>query len=129
MMMMIGWMGTDALAAVQITQQWMYLIIVPIYAMAEASGILVGQAVGGGEFTHLNLINRACLTLSLGLVLPLGYLFAFTLHWDVIGLRLGGNVGMLVGALVLYWRWKVMSARVTDSSSTSSMFDTQSNTI
>ena len=189
-MMMIGWLGTDALAAVQITQQWMYLIIVPIYAMAEAAGILVGQAVGAGEFAHLNLINRASLTLSLGLVilldlgfvffphffasfylnphdahnlqimqlmeplfalmalsllfnairdvisgslrglfdtqfpmrvsllvmwglvLPLGYLFAFTWHWDVIGLRLGGNIGMLVGALVLYWRWRVMSDRV-----------------
>lgn len=189
-MMMIGWLGTDALAAVQITQQWMYLIIVPIYAMSEAAGVLVGQAVGARDYLHLNLINRASLILSLGLVilldlgfvffphffasfylnmkdsnnvqvmqlihplfalmalslifnsirdvisgslrglfdtqfpmrvsllvmwglvLPLSYLFAFTWHWDVIGLRLGGNVGLLIGAAVLYWRWKVMSDRV-----------------
>lgn len=185
-MMMIGWLGTNALAAVQITQQWMYLIIVPIYAMAEASGVLVGQAVGAHELRNLDSINRSSLLLALGLVilldlgfvffphffasfylnmhdktnrevlhliqplfalmafsllfnamrdvisgslrglfdtqfpmrvsllvmwglvLPLGYLFAFTWHMNVIGLRLGGNIGMLVGALVVYWRWKKM---------------------
>lgn len=48
--MMIGWLGTDALAAVQVTQQWMFLIVVPIFAMSEAAGILVSQAVGAKEY-------------------------------------------------------------------------------
>ncbi|PIZ04268.1 MAG: MATE family efflux transporter [Gammaproteobacteria bacterium CG_4_10_14_0_8_um_filter_38_16] len=183
--MMIGWLGTNALAAVQITQQWMFLVIVPIFAMAEASGILVGQSVGAGELSKLNLINRASLFVSLGLifivdigfvlfphflasfymntqqaknagilalirplfilmaitlifnsirdvisgslrglfdtqfpmqvglfvmwclVLPLGYFFAFKLHMNVIGFRLGGNIGLFIGALVIYWRWRL----------------------
>lgn len=182
--MMIGWLGTDALAAVQVTQQWMYLLIVPVFAMAEASGILVGQSVGAKEFTQLNLINRSGLILSLGLVglfdlgfvffphffasfylnvdqaknaqivalihplfilmsitlifnsmrdvisgslrglfdtqfpmrvglfvmwclvLPLGYFFAFKLNMNVIGFRLGSNIGLLIGAIIIYWRWR-----------------------
>lgn len=182
--MMIGWLGTNALAAVQVTQQWMFLVIVPIFAMAEASGILVGQSVGAKEFSQLNIINRTSLILSLGLVimldigficfphffasfymnatdahnvqimklipplfilmaitlifnsmrdvisgslrglfdtqfpmrvgllimwglvLPLGYLFAFTWHYGVIGFRMGGNIGLLIGAAIIYFRWK-----------------------
>ncbi|MDP1574065.1 MAG: MATE family efflux transporter [Coxiellaceae bacterium] len=183
--MMIGWLGTDALAATQVVQQWMFLVIVPIFAMSEASGILVGQSVGAREFSHLNTIARASLILSLGLVLlidfgfvffphffvsfymdatsaknagvltlvpqlfllmaitlifnsirdvitgslrglfdtqfpmqiglfvmwclvlPLGYFFAFTLHLNVIGFRIGGNIGLLIGAVIIYWRWRV----------------------
>lgn len=183
--MMIGWLGTNALAATQVVQQWMFLVIVPIFAMAEASGILVGQAVGAGQHHALNAIARASLLLSLGLVvlvdvgfvffphffaafylsakdaanldvlhlvpplfalmaitlifnsirdvitgslrglfdtqfpmqigllvmwclvIPLGYFFAFTLHLNVIGFRLGGNIGLLLGAAIIYWRWRV----------------------
>src|SRR5207237_618850 len=39
------------------------------------------------------------------LVLPLGYLFAFPLHMNVVGFRLGGNIGLLIGAAIIYWRW------------------------
>ena len=182
--MMIGWLGTNSLAAVQITQQWMFLVVVPVFAMSEAAGILVGQAVGAKAYGDLNLISRSSLILSLGLiglldigfiafphffasfymninqaknaeimrlihplfilmaitlifnsvrdiisgslrglfdtqfpmraglfvmwclVLPLGYLFAFPLHMDVIGFRIGGNIGLLCGALLVYWRWR-----------------------
>lgn len=190
MTMMIGWLGTNALVVSQVTQQWMFLVVVPIFAMAEASGILVGQAVGAKDFTELNIINRASLFLALGLigildvgfiffphffasfymnsqdqhnpqlmeliqpmfalmaaallfnsmrdvisgslrglfdtkfpmrvgllimwglVLPLGYWFAFTLHWGVLGFRSGGNIGLLIGALILYRRW-VFKTRYT----------------
>lgn len=182
--MMIGWLGTDALAAVQVTQQWMFLVVVPIFAMSEASGILVGQAVGAKAYHQLSSINYSSVMLSLllvalvdvgfiffphflasfylnpsqvkniaiyhlikplfilmaitlffnsirdvmsgslrglfdtqfpmrigilvmwGLVLPIGYLFAFTAHWGVIGFRFGGNIGLLIGAMIIYWRWK-----------------------
>ncbi|OGT39451.1 MAG: hypothetical protein A3E81_06675 [Gammaproteobacteria bacterium RIFCSPHIGHO2_12_FULL_36_30] len=182
--MMIGWLGTNALAAVQITQQWMYLVIVPVFAMAEASGILVGQAVGAKEYNQLSSINYSGLLIALGLVVllgigftffphffasfymnsstknnaammklipplfilmavtlifnsirdvvsgslrglfdtqfpmqvgvlimwllvvPLGYLFAFTLHMNVIGFRIGSNIGLLIGAAIIVWRWR-----------------------
>lgn len=182
--MMIGWLGTDALAATQVVQQWMLLVVVPIFAMAEASGILVGQAVGARQHDQLNAIANASLLLSLALVaivdigfigfphffasfylnakdaankqiqqlipplfmlvaitlifnsirdvisgslrglfdtkfpmrvglfvmwclvIPLGYGFAFYFHLGVIGFRLGGNIGLLVGAMIVYWRWQ-----------------------
>lgn len=183
--MMIGWLGTNALAAVQITQQWMYLIVVPVFAMSEAAGILVGQAVGAKKYGELSAISNASLIISLGLVmlcnigficfphffasfymdssaannaaimklipplfilmaitlifnsmrdvisgslrglfdtqfpmqigllvmwclvLPIGYLFAFPLHMNVVGFRIGSNIGLFIGAMALLWRWHV----------------------
>lgn len=182
---MIGWLGVNALAAVQVTQQWMYLIVVPVFAMSEAVAILVGQAVGAKEFAELKAIGNSSLILSLGLVLifgigfvsfpnffascyininhannlgilhlihvlffvtaitlilstvrdvvsgmlrglfdtkfpmvvgllvmwcmvlPIGYLFAFPLHFGVVGFRMGSNLAMLVGAAIVLWRWKM----------------------
>lgn len=181
---MIGWLGVNALAAVQVTQQWMFLIVVPIFAMSEAVAILVGQAVGAKEFSELKAIGNSSLILSLGLVLlfgvgftvfpnffasfyinihhaknvgilhlihilfivtsitlllstvrdvvsgmlrglfdtkfpmvvgllvmwgmvlPIGYLFAFPMHFGVVGFRMGSNLAMLVGAAIILWRWK-----------------------
>ena len=195
MTMMIGWLGADALGAVQVTQQWMYLVVVPIFAMAEAASILVGQSVGAKDYEKLRLINRSSLWLSLGLigvldigfiffphffasfymnvnqihnthimqlvpplfmlmavtlifntirdvvtgslrglfdtqfpmrvgllvmwclVLPLGYCFAFPLHMNVIGFRLGSNIGLCVGAVIIYWRWIKKEAHTREYSS------------
>jgi len=192
--MMVGWLGTNALAAVQVTQQWMFLIVVPIFAMSEAAGILVSQAVGAKEFFNLKAITNASLVSSLGLVtifgigfiffpdffasfyinihlaknipimhlirvlfiimaftlilssmrdvmsgslrglfdtqfpmkiglfvmwclvIPLGYLFAFPLHMDVIGFKLGGNIGLFIGAVIIYWRWISQVRRATELS-------------
>ncbi len=184
MAMMVGWLGVNALAAVQVTQQWFILVIVPIFAMSEAAGILIGRAVGAEQFNQLKAIGQASLgvvfalvfvldvlfltfphlfasfyidvnaaknqqimsvirilfvilTLTLfldafrdvtsgllrglydtrfsmrigllvmwGLVLPLGYVMAFNFHWGVIGFKFGGNIGLFVGALIIYWRWR-----------------------
>lgn len=181
--MMIGWLGVNALAATQITQQWLLLIIVPIFAMSEAGGILVGHAVGAKQCYALNSIGNSSILFStsiifllgiffsifpnffaqfyidihnpsnfiilklthglfillaitllisavrdiltgllrglfdtqfamrLGLIImwflvvPLGYFIGFTLHFGVIGFRIGGNIGLLVGALIIYYRW------------------------
>ncbi len=181
--MMIGWLGTNALAAAQVTQQWMFLLIVPIFAMSEAAGILVGQSVGAGDYHQLRAIGNSSVMLALSLVLlfstgfiflpnffasfyinihlaknvailhlihilfiimaitlvlssmrdvlsgalrglldtqfpmqiglivmwclvlPIGYWFAFPLHTGVIGFKMGGNIGMLIGAGIIYWRW------------------------
>ncbi len=187
--MMIGWLGTNALAASQITQQWLFLVIVPIFAMSESAGILVGQSVGARDFDQLKSIGNSSLVLTLGLVLlvslafvlcpnflasfymnihlaknsgilhltrvlfvimavtlifssvrdvtsgllrglfdtqfpmqigllvmwclvlPIGYLFAFPLHMNVIGFKMGGNIGLLIGAIIIYWRWNAKLKR------------------
>ncbi len=181
--MMIGWLGVNELAATQITQQWLFLIIVPIFAMSEAAGILVGHAIGANEHNQLISIGNSSLLFSLSIiiilgialsvfpnffasfyinihdlrnlhilqlahwlfvllsitlvfsavrdivtgllrglfdtqfamrlglavmwimVLPLGYLMGFTLDWGVIGFRIGGNIGLLIGAVIIYYRW------------------------
>ena len=41
--------------------------------------------------------------------IPLSYLFAFTLHFGVIGIAMGSAVGMLIGAIIILYRWNVMS--------------------
>lgn len=73
--LMIGWLGVGALAAVQVTQQWMLLVIVPVFAMSEAGGILVGHAVGRGAYDTLFDIGRANLVVSVGFVLIIGIAF------------------------------------------------------
>lgn len=181
--MMIGWLGVNELAATQITQQWLFLIIVPIFAMSEAAGILVGHAIGANEHDQLISIGNSSLLFSLSIiiilgialsvfpnffasfylnihdprniiilqltrwlfvllsitlvfsavrdiatgllrglfdtqfamrlglavmwlmVLPLGYWMGFTLDWGVIGFRIGGNIGLLIGAVIIYYRW------------------------
>lgn len=182
--MMVGWLGTNALAAVQVTQQWLFLVVVPIFAMSEAAGIFVGHAVGAKKYDQLNSIANANLLVALGLVLvvdvafvsaptffasfymnthlaanaailhlirilfviltltlvlnslrdmasgllrglydtqfpmrvgllimwclvlPLGYLMAFHFKMGVIGFKVGGNIGLFVGAWIVYRRWK-----------------------
>jgi len=183
MTMMIGWLGTNELAATQVTQQWLLLAIVPIFAFSEAAGILVGHAVGEKRYDTLPSIGHVFLLFSVSvfalpsiffilfpdffasfylhpdaldyadilhlthwlflllavtimidairdvlsgllrglydtrftmhiglivmwcLVLPSGYFLAFPLHWGVIGFRLGGNIGLLIGAAIVYCRW------------------------
>lgn len=180
---MIGWIGVDALAAVQVTQQWLFLVVVPIFAMSEAAGILVGRAVGAHHQGALKSIGDASLLVTLAfvllldvlfiafphyfasmylnvndpanastvhlirilfiiltatlilnafrdvtsgllrglydtrfpmrigifvmwcLVVPIGYFMAFVLHWGVIGFKVGGNIGLLIGAVIIYKRW------------------------
>lgn len=64
---MIGWLGTEALAAAQVTQQCLFLFIVPLFAVAEATGILVSQAVGSQQQATIKPIGKACVVVALGL--------------------------------------------------------------
>jgi MATE family multidrug resistance protein len=41
------------------------------------------------------------------LVLPIGYLLAFPLHLGVIGFKMGGNIGLAIGAVIIYRRWSL----------------------
>jgi MATE family multidrug resistance protein len=60
---MIGWLGTAALAAFQIVNQYYCLIIIPIFAMSQASGILVGHACGAREFWEIRKIGKVSMML------------------------------------------------------------------
>ncbi len=58
---MIGWLGPNALAARQVTQQLQLLFVVPMFSLAESSGILVSQALGSKNVAKIRLLSNACL--------------------------------------------------------------------
>ena len=62
---MVGWIGTNALAAYQIVNQFMFLIIVPIFALSQASGIAVGHARGAKQFHEIKNLGYAGLRIAL----------------------------------------------------------------
>jgi len=72
---LIGWLGTIALAAFQIVNQYYFLIVIPIFSLSQASGILVGQACGSKQFHEIKKISYA----SIGIVLAASILVACVL--------------------------------------------------
>lgn len=183
---MVGWLGTNSLAAYQVVSQYFFLIIVPIFSLSQASGILVGQAKGGQQFDKIKKLGHVSVYLALllgsiaalmfllfprwlaafyfdvhnpiyattlhlvillfavtafnllldavrnvitgalrglfdtkfpmmvGLIviwligIPLGYVMAFQWHWGVVGISLGSGIGVLLGAIVVLYRWHIL---------------------
>ena len=67
---MIGWLGIEALAALQIVNQYYFLIVIPIFSLSQASGILVGQARGAKQFHEIKKLSHA----SFGIAFAMGLL-------------------------------------------------------
>jgi MATE family multidrug resistance protein len=183
---MIGWLGIPSLAAFQIVNQYYFLIVIPIFSLSQASGILVGQARGSEQFHEIKKLSHAsfAIALTMGLLvagvfllfpknlasfyinvtdransetlhlavliftvvaftqlfdglrniligvlrglfdtrfsmymslftvwlisMPLAYIFAFSLHFGVVGYVAGGLLGMLFGAMIMSWRWHML---------------------
>jgi len=179
----IGWLGTNALAAYQVIMQYQFLIVIPIFAISQASGILIGQAYGGKKIADIKKLVSASIRMvsviglitglifllfptllsslyldindptniqtvrlitslfaimafsqffdairnvltgslrglldtrfpmMIGLIsiwlvgVPLGYVFAFLLHFGAMGVISGWMCGMILGAIILYFRW------------------------
>jgi MATE family multidrug resistance protein len=72
---MIGWLGSDALAAYQVTSQYMFLIIVPIFAIAQASGILIGKACGSKQFHEIKTLGYASMMVGFSMSIITAILF------------------------------------------------------
>ena len=62
---MIGWIGTVALAAFQIVNQYYFLIVIPIFSLSQASGILVGHACGSKQFHEVKKLSYASIAMVL----------------------------------------------------------------
>ncbi len=62
---MIGWLGTTALAAFQIVNQYYFLIVIPIFSLSQASGILVGHACGAKQFHEIKKLSHASIAMLL----------------------------------------------------------------
>ncbi len=183
----IGWLGVYDLAAYQVVLQYLLLIIIPIFALSQASGILVGQARGAGKLNELKPLGYLSLAIAvtvsvitglgfilfpqhltalylnphdpanagivrllpslfavvalvllcdavrntmtgalrglfdtkfpmfIGLImiwvvgLPLGYVLGFILHFGVVGIASGTAIGVFMGAVIVLYRWYVLS--------------------
>lgn len=186
---MIGWIGITALAAFQIVNQYYFLIVIPIFSLSQASGILVGHARGAKQFHEIKKLSYASITivlvaslfvafafllfpkslasfymdvnnpanaatlhltilifmiiafsqvldglrniligilrglfdtrfpmymslLTIWLVgMPLSYILAFPLHLGAVGFVIGGMLGMFGGAMLMMYRWYVISKK------------------
>lgn len=62
---MIGWIGTTALAAFQIVNQYYFLTVIPIFSLSQASGILVGHACGAKQFHEVKKLSHASIAMTL----------------------------------------------------------------
>lgn len=62
---MIGWLGSYELAAYQVVNQYRFLIFIPIFAMSQACGVLVGHACGEKNFEEIKLLGKASILLTL----------------------------------------------------------------
>lgn len=43
--------------------------------------------------------------------MPLSYLLGFTWHQGAVGFVIGGLIGMLSGAIIMFYRWQVLNKR------------------
>lgn len=63
--LMIGWIGTVALSAFQIVNQYYFLIVIPMFSLSQASGILVGHACGSKQFHEVKKLSYASIMMVL----------------------------------------------------------------
>lgn len=70
---MIGWLGASSLAAFQLVNQYSFVVMISIFSLSQASGILVGQARGEKHFQDVKKLGYA----SIGCVLVVTLLVAF----------------------------------------------------
>ncbi|HSW93021.1 MAG TPA: MATE family efflux transporter [Gammaproteobacteria bacterium] len=72
---MIGWIGTVALASFQIVNQYYFLIVIPVFSLSQASGILIGQACGAKQFHEVKKISHASIAMALMMSLLVAIVF------------------------------------------------------
>jgi multidrug resistance protein, MATE family len=58
---LIGWLGVTALAAYQIVNQYYFLLVIPLFSLSQACGILVGHACGAKQFDSIKQLSHAAL--------------------------------------------------------------------
>jgi len=62
---MIGWLGAVSLAAIQVVNQYYFLIVVPIFSLSQASGMLVGHAYGAKQLHQIKVLGQASILIVL----------------------------------------------------------------
>lgn len=100
---MIGWLGKDALAAYQIASQCVGLAIMIPYGVAQASSVLVAQAVGAKKkfIDHLGFVGAACSAILVGLISLIYWLAPKTIIAIYLNLSDNANAQIITLAILL----------------------------
>ncbi len=62
---MVGWIGMSALAAFQTVNQYYFLIMIPMFSLSQASGILVGHSCGAKQFHEVKSLSYASIIMAI----------------------------------------------------------------
>lgn len=72
---MVGWLGVQSLAAYQVVTQYLFLILVPLFALAQATGVLVGQAFGEKNYYKISATGYVSIAYTLVITLLVTVIF------------------------------------------------------
>jgi MATE family multidrug resistance protein len=61
---MVGWLGLNSLAAYQVTIQYIILLLIPIFALSQASGILISHTAGEKKFAEIKILGKVSLAIT-----------------------------------------------------------------
>lgn len=62
---MVGWLGANALAAYQVVMQYIFLSIIPLFALSQASGVLISYARGEKNYSEIKKLGTISIVLTL----------------------------------------------------------------
>lgn len=102
---MVGWLGADALAGYQVVTQYLFLVLIPIFAISQAVGILAGQICGEKQFSSLKHLGfesvRLILTISFMIAL-IFWLFPKSLASFYFDVNLPANAKTLNLSIMMF---------------------------
>ena len=76
----VGWLGENALAAQQIVTQYYILLVVPILALSQAGGVLVSQARGAADHALIKRYANATQFVGISFALLVTFIFILFPH-------------------------------------------------
>lgn len=96
----IGWLGEASLAACQVVNQYIFLVVVPMFSLAQANGILIGQALGAKKNHEVRLYVQTGMLYSLVFTSIVAVIF-FTMPTTLASVYL--DVSNVTNAATLKW--------------------------
>ena len=69
---MVGWLGTTSLAAMQVVTQYLMIMVIPSFGYTMAAGILVGHALGEKKNHQAKIYGYVTLLMCVGTIVLLG---------------------------------------------------------
>ena len=76
-----GWLSVSSLAAYQVIDQYAYLLLMPIWGLTQAAGLLVGQAYGQQKFRLIKKIAKLTSVIGVSFSVMVGVLLWCEPHY------------------------------------------------